>query len=269
MHSEWRSASRDHPCPICNSPNADHKSKYCIAKRDGAVAICHFIGEGAKKYIENCGYLHILKADSPSTSENGAESFRSNKKARQRRAVDWIALQKFYRGRANLDEVMVLAGDLGVTSESLHRLRIGFQNSDTYTFPMHDERGKIIGIRKRSSTGKTAVLGSRNGMFLPNFKYAPSGPVVICEGPTDTAMALDLGYPAIGRASCNTCEAMIEKLMSGRRAIIMADNDETGIHYANKLAIRIRAEVILPARGKDLRQWNPSRLEFDKVIGAA
>lgn len=56
----------------------------------------------------------------------------------------------------------------------------------------------------------------------------PQRVAVICEGPTDTAAAVELGYYAIGRPSCRSGVAEINHLvrrLGVHRAIIVSDND--------------------------------------------
>jgi hypothetical protein len=52
------------------------------------------------------------------------------------------------------------------------------------------------------------VTGSKSDLFLPA-NGCPRPPLVIVEGPTDAAAALDLGYDVIGRPACVGCEDTI------------------------------------------------------------
>lgn len=263
MRDGWRRVTKSSPCPVCKRPNGQHTATWCITTIDNEVIICPFTPDGAEKYIEDSGYLHRLNGNTKRRFDR--PYVHKNAKPIHRRVVNWVGLQEFYRHRINNCNLVGLSLDIDVSTVSLHALRVGYEGNDTWTFPMCDHTGKIIGIRKRNCKGKTAIYGSRNGLFMTAKRVSP-GVVVVCEGPTDTAKAIDMGYCAIGRASCNTCEAMVERFLNGRPAVIMADNDDTGIHYANRLAKRIGAKVVLPARGKDLREWNPTREEFVKAI---
>jgi len=70
---------------------------------------------------------------------------------------------------------------------------------------MSNDFGKIIGIRRRLPNGrKISLTSSKTGLFIPA-DLSPEGLLLICEGPTDTAAALDLGFAAIGRPNCNSC----------------------------------------------------------------
>jgi hypothetical protein len=90
-----------------------------------------------------------------------------------------------------------LAGSLGVSVDALRRLRVGWLvGMSAYTFPMRDPDGRVIGIRTRHSDGaKRAVTGSTNGLFTPA-DLAGAGPLLIVEGPTDTA-ALSRGTQSV------------------------------------------------------------------------
>jgi len=127
---------------------------------------------------------------------------------------------------------------------------------------MSDASGDVIGIRCRFPNGKKAsVRGSRSGLFIPT-DLRRDGPLLICEGPTDSAAALDLGFDAIGRPNCNSLVEMTVEVVKGRMEIvIVADRDAVGIAGATKLANVIAlhcpsVKIIQPPDGiKDLRQW--------------
>jgi hypothetical protein len=94
----------------------------------------------------------------------------------------------------------------------------------------------------RNDLGRNwAVKGSKRGLFY-NFPAVPAPlfirqtwggrePLLIVEGPTDAAAAIDLGYRVIGRPSCVGCEDMIAALVRQSGAgttLIIADNDGPG-----------------------------------------
>jgi len=103
-----------------------------------------------------------------------------------------------------------LAASLGVSQGSLSRLGIVWVAArHVWGFPMRDAAQRVIGIRLRTNGGfKFAVTGSHNGLFWPE-DLTGAGPLLICEGPTDTAALLDLGYDAIGRPSCAGAAEMV------------------------------------------------------------
>ena len=122
-----------------------------------------------------------------------------------------------------------LAADLGVSADTLDRLRLGWhEDLGAWTFPMRDEAGRIVGIRTRTPAGeKRAVRGSRNGMFIPHDLPA-GGTLWIVEGPTDAAALLDCGLAAIGRPSNNAGEDLIAehvRLNPREAVVILTDRD--------------------------------------------
>jgi hypothetical protein len=122
-----------------------------------------------------------------------------------------------------------LAHDLGVDCDSLIDLEVGWNKPDkAWAIPMRDGDNKIIGIHLRSGDGsKKAVTGSRNGLFIPQIE--PQSPAYICEGASNTASLLTMGFYAIGRPSCNSGGEMLKvalKRLGVSRIVVVADNDE-------------------------------------------
>lgn len=167
----------------------------------------------------------------------------------------------------------ILACKLGVSVESLRRLEVGFDGRD-WTFPMRDASDRIIGILLRGPGGRFHVRGSRVGIFWPNGVDPRSKELLaICEGPTDCAALLDMGFEAIGRPSCAGGVGIIRQWLAQRRrdVIIIADNDPgkvqanglvryPGQEGAKRLAEAIenltnRLRVIVPPDAKDARDW--------------
>ena len=129
---------------------------------------------------------------------------------------------------------------------------------------MRNADGRIIGFRLRTRDGmKSAVNGSRNGLFIPA-EIEPAGGLLICEGPTDAAAGLDLGFSAIGRPSCRGALSLLSdyvRLHHPHEVIIFGDGDAPGRQGAMQLAERLLqycrvVRVVLPPGGvKDLREW--------------
>jgi len=168
---------------------------------------------------------------------------------------------------------------LGLTEQSLANLGIGWCiEAQAMAFPMYDRVGPV-GIRLRSMNGrKWSVPGSRSGIFRPA-NQAASATLLICEGPTDTAAAMDLDYYALGRPSCSGAVDItisIVKAMPVERIIIVSDGDEPGLRGACHLANRmwnsgIRVNIIIPP-AKDLREWvnqGATRDDVEELIEAA
>lgn len=137
-----------------------------------------------------------------------------------------------------------LSASLGV--RSLKCFEIGYSHERrAWTFPMRDGKRRIIGFRTRGADGeKRCVTGSRNGLFIPIGLDLVKGydlpfdtgdrvelpPVLLLpEGPTDAAAALDLGFRAIGRPSNMGGADMLRELLADApervEVVIMADHD--------------------------------------------
>jgi hypothetical protein len=171
-----------------------------------------------------------------------------------------ILADKFRSEFRNLPNVGAnLARDLGVTLRSLDALGVGWDTNAT-TWPMRDHLGRVIGIRRRCINFKHAMLGSRNGLFIPSADEQLL--VLVTEGETDLAAALSLGFFGIGRPGCSggaptLCRWLTRR--TGRDLVIVADADVPGIRGGNDLAQALApyansVRVILPPRGaKDLR----------------
>ena len=251
MDQQWSRASRHKPCPVCG------KCDWCMISANGAVAICPRTEDGAKKYIDGSGYLHVIDAAQPipeRKDEFGVELPEHNLVMSQlaSRMLDACGQERL-AGMANL---------LGVSEESLRLLRMGWSSSsDAFSFPMYRAGHRLIGIRLRNLQGrKWAIKGSRSGLFMPSRWIGGQKGIVICEGPTDTAAMLTLGFNAIGRPSAMGSHAMVEELVAGRPVCIMSDADEVGISSSKKLAAHLeksacrRVGIMVPG-AKDVRAW--------------
>ena len=167
------------------------------------------------------------------------------------------------------------AAGLGVSADALRRLSVGYSpQRSAWLFPMRDAAGEICGVRLRLGNGrKLSIRGGHEGLFIPSLEPALKGPerigdmlrpLLIPEGPTDTAALLDLGFPAVGRPSCRGGAALVievcKRLQPGR-VVVVSDADAPGREGAEVLARRLRpyvpdVRIIEPPAGvKDVRQW--------------
>ncbi len=267
-NEKMQRVSRANPCPVCGKPD------WCLVAGDGSAAICQRIQEGSVKSCGNAGYLHIL-ADRPKNQQRRSQR-RFTVEQDDRQDKDFSFLQQQYSRQIKDEQFNSLSRQLGVSTQSLKRLRIGWDGK-AYTFGMSNDFGKkIVGIRRRFLNGqKVSLTGSKTGLFIPA-DLLSEGLLLICEGPTDTAAALDLGFDAIGRPNCNSKIEMTAKAARGRTEIvIVGDNDEVGRAGAEKLADALvlhypSVKIIYPPDGiKDLRQWFRAGLkscELQKII---
>jgi len=253
--------SKKHPCPVCFKPD------WCLYAKDGSAAICKRIQEGSEKKCGDAGYYHLLSSRPKDNQQDGSQE-ETTAGPNTTPKNDFITLQQQYSHQAKDKEVNLLSEQLGVSVQCLKMLNIGWDGK-AYAFPMFDEYGNIIGIQRRFSDGhKVSVDGSKIGLFIPS-NLPADGLLLICEGASDTAAALDLGFPAIGRPSCNSGVAMTGRFVKGRNVAIVGDNDEAGRSGAEGLAGELHCpsvKVIYPPEGiKDLRQWVKSGLTAEQL----
>jgi len=252
----WVRVTRRQPCPICERPD------WCSVSEDGAVVVCMRVE--SPKPCRSGGWFHRLtEAVKPAPAPA--------RRSRPAPVQDFNALACHYVEQ--LTDIDMLAKQLSLTVRSLERLQAGW-NGKGYTFPMRDGRERIIGIRVRGRHGKWAVPGSHNGLFWPEGVYSGSDyPLMICEGPTDCAALLDMGFDAIGRPSCLGGVDHVIEFLKGRRreVVVVADHDEAkqrpdgttwfpGQQGAKRLTAAIRpfvrtVKVIKPPFHKDVRDW--------------
>jgi hypothetical protein len=250
----FKRVSRKTPCPICGKPD------WCLVAENNSAAICSRVQEGSVKKCGDAGWLHIL-VDLPKNRQYRSQRRLTVKLCNDRPDRDFAALQQQYSRQITSQQINALSQQLGVSAQSLKRLNIGWDGK-AYTFPMSNGFGKLIGIRRRFTDGcKVSVKGSKAGLFIPT-GLTGNKRLLICEGATDTAAALDLGFDAIGRPNCNSRIEMTAQAARGRAEIvIVGDNDKAGRAGAKKLADALAlhyssVKVISPPEGiKDLRQW--------------
>ena len=235
---------------------------------------------------------------SPATSlvEDGIENGLSTRGG----LAGWESrFEKFKKqlGRASLEQ---LAAKWHVSAAALEALGIGFDRY-AYTFPMRDAAGQVVGLHLRPVKGsKINESKSSLGLFLPipSLKSKPlssllstrgvagdtvsGSPAIrsgaptahfqlVCEGLSDTAAALTLGFGAVGVPTAGACVEMVVELFARRVnacPAIIGDNDEgdndekdAGRKGAKKLreallAAGLPCRVLFPpADFKDLREW--------------
>jgi hypothetical protein len=155
---------------------------------------------------------------------------------------------------------------------------------NAWVFPTRDGEGQLIGIAIRSDSGKKYMVpGSRQGLFIPS-SLEKFNQLLVCEGASDTAAALDFGFGAVGRPNCRLGAQMLVTLCGHyqpQRIVIVADRDpprtdglsegEDGAReLADRLAlIHIDVRIILPpAPIKDLRAWRVAGANREAVLAA-
>jgi hypothetical protein len=162
-----------------------------------------------------------------------------------------------------------------------------------WSFPMRDATAKVVGLRMRARepdarTGKVrkySFSGGTSGLHIPaDFDQAgQGGRGYLCEGPTDTAAAIDLGLHGpqgrvFGRTACESeVNLVLEMLKRWRfeQFVILSQRDEAkpinkrrpelGVFYpaqrgASTLAKLARlyvpdVRVVMPHEGIDGKDW--------------
>lgn len=258
-----RRVSRRSPCPICEKPD------WCLVAEDGSRAICQRV-ESSRR-AGDAGWLHALGPVTNLRHRTPSVGVRLE----GHDFATYAAQAREFRQSDGPDDVSELSSQLGLSAASLRRLGVG-HDGWAWTFPMSDARGRVVGIRRRHPDGsKFAVKGSRQGLFIPQ-SLDCCGTVLITEGPTDTAAALDLGFEAVGRPSCNAGDNIVRDLVRRhgcRDVVVVADGDEAGRGGAERLArslsVLARSRVIEPPNGiKDLRAWLHAGARPADVAGA-
>lgn len=268
----WKRVSKQNPCPICEKPD------FCSVAEDGSVACCMRIQSDWECKGNSGGWIHKLNPDLVQRVRN---VFRRTPKKKPLPPKYWHDLVMESAETAGLrPRAEVLGLQLGLSHTSLKRLMVGWlPQYSAWTFPMWDGRGKMIGMRLRSLNGqKWCVPGSFNGIFHPICVASNADSLLmICEGPTDCAALLDLGFDAIGRPNAlGGVNYLTEFVRAGRRkVVIVADNDaghSVGVEGAVKLAKVLKplttsvTVLATPGGYKDIRDWYQGGGTYDDVM---
>jgi hypothetical protein len=160
---------------------------------------------------------------------------------------------------------------LGLELDSLFRFGVGWSQRGSFSsWPLHDATGSIIGINRRFPDGtKKVIYGHRIGLYmpsdLPHVVESAKGCLVITEGATDAVAALDMGFTAVGRFSCDQGTNMLVKLVTRlkcEKVVLVGDADGPGRRGVEALAATLAAYarhtrvVFPPPPFKDLRAWH-------------
>ena len=172
-----------------------------------------------------------------------------------------------------------LASIWTVSPESLRAMGVGFDRY-AYTFPVYDPDGQVVGIRKRPQedvSSKHFAKDSAMGLFIPD-GVTWANVQLVCEGESDTAAALTLGFNAIGRPGAHVCADIVGAFASRRPnafLTIVADNDDEGERGAENLAeylasVGVPCRIVVPPEPhSDLRVWLASGKLTPDVLMAA
>ncbi len=253
-------------CPICG------RHDWCLVAREGGddpvFAICARVE--SERPWGTAGWFHRLRA--------GSHHFRRVRVVDlEVQGRDFAELARNFTSSCSAARRDHLATTLCVSAASLARLGLGWDER-AYTFPMEDGLGRVRGIRRRFPNGKQCcVTGSKVGIFVPT-GLGRTNLLLVCEGASDTAAMLDLGFKAIGRADCNTGRKQVLRHVRRHRpeaVVVVADNDPVGLRGARDLACALsphcaHVRVIAPPDSiKDAREWvrrGATRAKVEQVI---
>lgn len=249
MSNLWPKFTKEYPCPACKHWDWTCRfgEKYFVCER-----------VPSEYPHKNGGWLHVLDGNKPSYVPLPRYSAPP---------LNCKPLLNKFSSQTSQQQLNQLSTKLGVSPQSLSELGTVFCDEyDAYGFPMSDGEGEPIGIRLRNEQGeKWAVKGSKSGIFLPTFEQE-TDILFVCEGPTDTAALLTMGFCAIGKPSCNHGDDLIRqsaRRLGFRRVVIVADVDDlkndrrVGIEaaVALKKKIGMPSVIWLPSPCKDVRQY--------------
>lgn len=192
--------------------------------------------------------------------------------------INWNKIQGEFYSFAHYDQIKDLSKKLGIGEAYLRVVGLGWcEGKNAWSFPMYSDMDTVIGIRLRTGDGaKFAITGSSAGVFMnpiPMTSCFPEESIFVCEGPTDTAAAWQLGLFAIGRPSASGGLDILKKLLPGRKIVIVSDADSPGRIGAETLASEILPLVpsvkIIEPPNKDIREWvcsGATRGDVDQLV---
>lgn len=270
---DFARVTRRRPCPLCG------RIKYCLVDKrcpdNPQRVICTKV-ESPRRWKE-AGWFHRL---GDGHHRPAAPPVRTIRLAAHPPDPRFAALAARFTSNLHDTDADTFATSLGLTAGSLHRLGLGWASAaevreagtkcsgrGCWTFPMESGKRDVVGIRLRTPDGfKYSINGGHQGLHLP--ADLPTGePLLLAEGPTDTAALLDLGFAAIGRPSCNGGERALVALLPVLRpsvVVAVADCDAPGMRGASALAAVLSVyhpdvRLVRPPEGvKDARAWKLS-----------
>jgi hypothetical protein len=236
--------SRDHPCPICRKPD------WCRVFADGWAECMRVPSDAPAK---SGGWMHRLCRLPPEPRRFVLSPLKARAPS-----INAANLMREWTAATTATALAEFAATLGVSASSLKAVGAAWAAPHSaWAFPMCDGYGNVVGIRLRNEHGKFAVRGSRQGIFLANVSVQKT--LFVCEGPTDTAAAIELGLFAVGRPNC-CCGGAEIRVFAGRhevsRVVVIADNDKPGLDGACKVGgeLALPFAIYVPP-AKDVREF--------------
>ena len=266
--SEWQRVTNQRRCPICEKPDW---CLYAGPAYDPTAAICARVE--SEKRCGEAGWLHRLRDDSTWRPRRRTIRFGSSSQTTAT-GIDFDQIAAQCVDATNLSALRRLAENLGLSENSLIRLGVGWSRKHcAWTFPMRDTSRTVVGIRLRFLSGnKLSIKGGKEGLFIPS-GLADTETLLVCEGATDAAAVVEIGFTAIGRPSCRGGRQLILEYVKQHKpaqVAIVADGDTVGQCGAESLAASLLAyvavRIITPPDGiNDARQWKQQGATQDDV----
>jgi hypothetical protein len=243
----WIRVTKASPCGACGH------SSWCILNPKLGMLICMRQANNRPKTFKDgqVGYLYPLDPNQP--------ALRPVRPEPPPPSINCPALIQKWTKTTRLEQVEELSQQLHVSVASLRALQVCWATEhNAWSIPMYDGHDNMVGIRLRASSGaKWSVAGSHSGPFVPRIKGAATA--LVCEGFSDTAAGLDLGFFSMGRPAASGGIDQLKQLFQRkgvRRCVVVADNDAVGVSGAKVFADRIGVpNCILVLPTKDLRAF--------------
>ena len=237
--------TQQNPCPICRQAGL-RGIDWCRVFADGWAECMRIQSDKAAK---SGGWMHRV-GDGPRRYVPPPRT--------QPPTINATKLMREWLTTTTPVELDEFAASLGVSAASLTAVGAAWASPHrAWAFPMRDGHGSVVGIRLRNERGKFAVRGSRQGIFLASVPAQKT--LFVCEGPTDTAAAVDLGLFAVGRPNC-CCGGPEIKVYARRldvaRVVVISDNDKPGLDGARKVGgeLKLPFAIYVPP-AKDIREF--------------
>jgi len=245
----FKRVTKMNPCPICRQAGL-RGIDWCRIFADGWIECMRVQSDRPAK---SGGWMHSQRELSPGPSREPCRFVPPPP------IINATKLHRDWLAATTPVALAVFAQELGLSVAALKATGAAWAAPHaSWAFPMCDGYGNTLGIRLRANDGrKSAVRGSKQGIFIANVPPQPT--LFVCEGPTDTAAAVELGLFAVGRPNC-CCGGADIKIFARRhqchRVVVVSDNDKPGLDGARKVGAEIGlpfAVYVPPA--KDLREF--------------
>lgn len=288
LKAPWVHTSQLRPCPICGRGKGGNR---CILIPDEVVQCYYTPSKMPRKTTAGDAWLHFLRERPERERPTNRRRIIVRRATPSRPDVGLPKLAGKFQMHLTPDRLRALGHTLGVSCGSLKRLCAGWTNGEmmfiasrgeerainAWSFPRRDADGRVTGISLRPMWGrKFTWTGSGGGLHIPT-GFEPGGRGILCEGPSDTAAALDLGLNAFGRSSCaSDVEEVIRFIRAHELTQLIIFSQRDDAHYradgsayypaqdgAEDLARQARlfapdVRIIMPPEhegDKDVRDW--------------